>query len=366
MTARILRYFIASSAAIMLLLHARCSTSDVAGGGTDMPNGNVVAGILRAPDSSTVAGAEVCLRQVIITAEGDSIESQRVDTTDTDGKYSFGNVVRGNYILHVCDSAKNLAAINQFITVAADTGNEEIDGRLLLSRRVDVSGHVILPLDFKQHARMRVFVPGMGNAQIPDSTGKYVFAGLPQGEYDIAFAYSDIVNFSHVNIAAASAQKIYLCDYEFALMDTMANAEYSRHNHQMSSSYYISPKSYAEGEAPQWYRDVDTTSVKYYKRSKKDDYFEEWHHDPSEAKRYYDWIAIGALFNNNGTAILVTARGDTMKLIGSIPASFPRMGEIVVAAVRETQNQISGEALFEVVSMAVLPKSYLSKYGENN
>jgi len=353
MMPKTIRTLVAACTAAAFALMAGCSTSEVAGGGTDMPNGTVMAGRIVTQDSTAVAGAPVTLRRIKVTALGDSIVSERRDTTDAGGSYRFSDVAEGGYIVYAADSLRALAAIDQFVTVASDTGLAISVPDMVFRTQVNLIGHILLPEGLNNaYADTRVFVPGTGRAALPDSQGQFRLSGLPRGAYDVGFVCSNIANFTHVDITADQPRDILLRDFEFAIMDAMADAEYRPYEDDMERSYYVSPKAYFGDQWPVWYSQVDTANVDYFRQDSTTNDLHHWRRDSLAALREYDDVVAGHLFPagaQSDEAVLVTRAQDSLSLFGAPLVGMAKQGEFVVALVKVHVDTATAMVRFEVM-----------------
>jgi hypothetical protein len=336
-------------------LSCTSATGPVSGGGSDLPNGTVM-GTLYESDSSEAAAGEVVLRKVVVTSSGDSTAWEQSVEVESGGTYTFDSVAAGRYAL-VCFSAdSSLAAIDQHIDKTTDTGSLSAD--LLLAPTVDLVGHIDLPPGF-YYSRLRAFVPGTHAWSTVGSDRRYVLARMPQGSYDIAFAYDNTVNYLHVSLTADSADaRVYVRTADFAVMNVMADSAESYYSSTCLHSYDIVPKSYSQGQHPPWYDSVSLDLVTYYRYSQGDTTV--WVEDPMPGPREYDVILVGILFRGeSGEVFLETFDGKWLLLVGALVATADLPVEPVVVAAREIDDGTGG-FYYEVVEIAASPSRFFS------
>jgi hypothetical protein len=333
-----------------------CSTTNIAGGGSDMPNGYTVAGLIYNHDSLPAANAEVTLTKVVVTSAGDSVVDQWIDTADADGRYRLEDVTTGSHMLRAISHDGATIALDQAVVV--DSQSERSDRDLVLESRVDVQGHLILPDGLASYGSVKVFVPGMGVWVCPDDSGNYRLSRMPRGSYDIAFALDRSVNFTRVRIDTGALSRVNLWDVEFAVIGAMANTEFTDFDHTFERAYYVSPRQYRLGQEPQRLDSADLEHVDYFRYDTTSGAMIEWRKDGPGPMDEYDISVAGLLFAAGGdTARLVNPmRGDTLLLLGEILSRFPRQGEMVVAGLRMRQGNPGRIPLFDVIFMELRPE----------
>jgi hypothetical protein len=341
-------------AAYLCWLFYGCSSGDTAGGGTNLPNGNTVAGKITSSDSTLCSGVSVNLASVIITQYGDSVIALWADTTDAQGVYRIEGVAPGHHLLYAKSANGNATAIDQFVELGEDTSVEISLGDIVISSHVNLIGHVILPLGFDKIAQLRVFIPGTGQTASVDSAGRFRLAGVPQGRYDIAFVMDSVANFTRVDIHGGDSGDIVLRDIEFAFVGGMADAKYKPHETEIDSCFYVSPRHYSGEGRPDWYNDIDTTHVEYFNFDRNTEEFDEWTYDSLKALEY-DFVLTGMLIWNDTVPVIVLRRGEEFPLCGELVHQLPDTAVLIIAAVKIRHEDDPDEMCFEIVAFQILP-----------
>ena len=336
------------------LFFTGCSTPvDIAGGGSDLPNGTTVAGIVYTSDLQPASNTEVLLTAMVLTETEDSVVEIQIDTTDDNGSFELKPATTGNFFLRARTLNGELMAFEQNLAVEPENN---LRHNLVLHQTIELTGRLILPMGFSIYDSVSVFVPGLGQDRInPDDSGTYRLSHVPSGKIDIAFSLSGSINFTHITIDENDISDVRLWDIAFAPVGVMANAEYELYTNTFDKAYYVSPRDYSADKRPMHLDSVDTQRVNYYKYDSLDHELVEWNPDFQRTTQEYDLSAAGYLFSATATAdtayLVDPTLRDTLRLFGEILEHFPQQGEFVVAGLRIIPEEQGLEDVYNVVFM---------------
>jgi hypothetical protein len=324
-----------------------CAGNPVAGGGSDMPNGAAIAGVVYDIHGDPAPGQTVNLRRIVLTAGGDSIMFERSEQSDAHGAFLFDSIDSGEYTLLCRDSAASRGAIAQRLPARC---GDTLTRALQLAPCVSLVGHVHVPaMGYAED--VQVFIPGYGEIASTKTLGRYVLQCVPQGEYDIAYAFNGIVNLTHIAIQAGAGDLVHLRDVQIALFDVMAADTVSRYEHQFVKSYYVTPRFYEQANFPNWYEGIDFGRVTYH--SVIDGEFEQWLDQPAEPPAY-DSVLVGMLFRDERRGVgMAQFMGDTICLAG-LESAAPAQPVYAIAAVRASDAGV--DCPLTVVELRVVPE----------
>jgi len=342
-------------AGTLVALLASCSgDAPTAGGGSDLPNGAVAAlsGSLFLPDSSEAAGAEVWVRQVVITAQCDSVTFEQQAVCDAHGRYAFDSIPQGAYSVYGLSADRSLKVLYSFVELATD--HERIVEDLYLRAPVDVIGYIQVPPGLLLQS-MDVLIPGTSvgmRINVDRGVMQYVLNGAPAGYYDVAFVYGEAVDFMTVRVWPEQGQyAVRARDVRFAMLDIMADTAASFHPTTTERCFYVSPVSYPQGTGPAWYRNADFSGMRYYQHSAEGTRL--WVDDSLGDVQQYDTTMAGTFYRDSlGRVVLEFVPSQFVVLTGDRAAarasSIPRFA--VVAARR---IETAGEIVWEVLDIQV-------------
>lgn len=335
------------------LFFASCSTPvDIAGGGSDLPNGTTVAGIVYTSDLQPAANTEVLLTAMVLTETEDSVIEILTDTTDDNGSFELKPATTGNFFLRARTLNGDLMAFEQNVAVEPEN---DLRHDLVLHQTIELTGRLILPRGFSIYDSVSVFIPGLGQDRIPpDDSGNYRLSHVPSGKIDIAFALGGSINFTHITIDENNSSNVRLWDIAFAPVGVMANAEYELYTTTFDKAYYVSPRDYSAAKRPMHLDSVDTQRVNYYKYDSLNHELIKWNPDFQRQTQEYDLSVAGYLFSSaTDTAYLVvdTMQSDTLRLFGEILEDFAQQGEFVIAGLRIITEEQGIGNVYNVVFM---------------
>ncbi len=328
-----------------------CSSSPTAGGGSDLPNGNVLAvvsGTVVLPDSTPAAGAEVSLRSVRVTPKGDSITGEYTAVTDADGAYALDSVAPGRYVLLVEHKGGGLAAFDQFVDVL-DTVDTAL-GAARLAPCVDLVGFVELPPGFF-YSKAGVRIVGAGRRALVDINRMYVLEDVPRGTYDIAFTYDSIVNYLRLELPPRgfADSVVYIRNVAFAVMDVMGDTSHEFHASGMRHSYAITPRQYDHGQEPPWYSSVDLARVTYFEWE--GDGLTEWMPDQAGPAAEYDTLLSGMLYRDDHGQVLIETVGGRVLVLSGMPSGVLAGDEPVFVTVAVLERWDGNRTYYTVVDV---------------
>lgn len=328
-----------------------CSSSPTAGGGSDLPNGTVLAlvsGTVVLPDSTPAAGAEVSLRAITVAPKQDSITAEYTAVTDADGAYALDSVPPGRYVLLVNGGNGDLAAFDQFVEVA--DSSDTAFATVKLAPRIDLVGFVELPPGFF-YSRAGVRIPGADRTAWVDINRMYVLEDVPRGTYDIAFTYDSIVNYLRLELSPRreSDSVVYIRNVAFAVMGVMGDTSHEFHASHMRHSYSITPRPYEHGQEPPWYSSVDLAQVTYFEWE--GDELTEWMPEQAMPSAEYDTLLSGMVYrDNHGRVLIETVDGRVFTLSG-MPIGDLCGGEPLFVTVAVLERWDGKRTYYEVVDV---------------
>ncbi len=323
-----------------------CSSSPTAGGGSDLPNGAValLTGTVLLPDSTPAQDVDAVLREIVVSSTGDSVVSEQLTVTDSTGTFWFEAVAAGRYVLLIEESS-GLAAVDQFVEVG-DSGVVRVPA-LRLCRRVDLVGFVELPAGYF-YSNVRVWVPGVCDGSRADLNRMYLLSNVPQGHYDVALSYGDVVNYLRVEVrqCMSSDSTVQMRNVQFAVVEAMAQTAHPYHVTTAVHSYSVVPIQYERGQEPPWYSQVVLSRVVYYDWD--GDQPTEWVPGGTPPVPVYDAVVSGVVHRElNGQVVLESTAGMFYVLTG------PLVGFVGPNPVAVTVAVVVRGAAYEVVDIYV-------------
>jgi hypothetical protein len=243
----------------LVLLGVRCSrqATEYSGGSTNTSNARL-AGIVFDKNGMPEANASVILRNIIVTANGDSLQNEWRSTTNGGGDYFFDSLPTGTYVLAGYDDEMLTADYNTRFPLTGDT-----IAQLSLSRLLVLKGRVLADSSVSRQT-MVVTATGVVRPVHPDNQGFYVIAGIPRGQFDIAFIHNSTVDYLPIRILSCGSclgDTVYARDVSFAKQNTTT---YSYFRTTLPAAYSVQPVVYAPGTEPSWYAGKDFSLIEYF------------------------------------------------------------------------------------------------------
>ncbi len=190
---RILHLFCILS--ILLLMYTGCTLStgdDIAGTGSQAGNGKVVATVL-GPEEIPVIGAEVYIRKSDFLKDTTEISSTKISDAITDSKGSFelDSVIPGTYFIEINDGIANALLMEcvKESTSVADSNVTDL-GNLVLQPVASFNGTVERE-NISDMVAIYIQMYGLDRAQKADTSGKFLFTGVPSGMFALKITSSD-------------------------------------------------------------------------------------------------------------------------------------------------------------------------------
>ena len=185
---------------VLSWLLLRCSSSPVAGNGSDVGNG-VVMGVLYKPDGTYAAGASVCLLGCShVPSAADTVVMPKAlaaaapadtlmwTTADDKGKYRFDNVLPGCYNMQA--KLGVLGAFIDSVSMSDALAGIALDDTLLGISAV-VGTTQLAPAATQAQAGIKVYIVGTTHMAELDSSGRFVLLGIAQGSYTLWIVPAD-------------------------------------------------------------------------------------------------------------------------------------------------------------------------------
>ncbi len=320
-----------------------CSGSPerIAGGGSDMPNGAVasVTGAVRLPTGSPAAGAELVLRNGVVVEKGDSTVENFRTVSSIEGEFTFKSVPSGKYSLYgeKRDGNRRLSGLIQNEIVLRDN---RVTVDLEVRPEISLRGRIAAPPGVSP-ACLTVFVPGTDASVVPDSNGNFSIEKLPQGEYDLAYACENSVNYTRIRVRSDCEDSYLLPDLPYAPFGYMADdSAYMRHPSALDQSFYVSPINYRTGEKPSYYADVEREHLRYYRR--RDGSMHQWYVDstPEEGFVPADTVITGCFseVETDSLVIITPPNRDTFDVVNGSEFISYRAKVVHAALKRESEK----------------------------
>ncbi len=341
-----------TGAATALLIS--CGSNPVAGGGSDMPNGAAIAGVVYDMHGDPVPRQEVVLRRIHISTAGDSVLEELIDTADNAGAFAFGELDSGEYVMVCQDEALSQAAIVQQIEV---NKTDTVEQTIRLNPCIGLVGHVHVP-GKGLSPDVNVFIPGYDLSAMTETMGRYVLQCAPQGEYDIGFIYDGVLNFTRISVRAGIGELVHMRDIEIAVLDIMAADTKTLYDHGFDRSYYVTPRFYDKINIPRWYEGIDFERILYYRPA--GNAFVPWENEPNTSLGY-DTVLTGIVFGDSAGALqLVQFMGDTVCLLYDKEKRFlPEPAHALVAARKVDSTAVCPYAVVEILLDPLFCESFL-------
>ncbi len=253
-----IRYLGLLCAMSMLLIRCSSGPAPVAGG-TVIPN--LIVGNVVYEDSRPAIGKTVSIKSVIITPDNDSCTIDTTAVTDESGRYEFGCIPKGKYIISCDDSAAGLSAI--IAKFERKTDSTVVASNMVLRSKVTLIGRVLSEEGISK-TNIQVFIPGVSARVFADSDGVYSLPQMPQGHFEIAFISGNTINFLPTTVENITAPTVYMKDVKVELKGSNLYDDYAFYDHQFEYSYSILPIGYKPGNEPDWYLNKNFTGPKYF------------------------------------------------------------------------------------------------------
>jgi hypothetical protein len=255
------RTFFIIMTACLLATIVRCSRQPfvVAGGSTSTTNARLT-GTVFGKNGQVVVGADVILREIIMTSRGDSVRNEWHTTAGSSGDYAFDAVPAGNYVLCASDPEPGDADYKTKCEVRGDTAV-----RLALSKPYVLKGRVCADSSIRKQTIV-VAAAGIVRPVHPDSLGFFAIPGVPRGQYDIGFVHGSAVDYLPLQVLPGSAgDTVCVRDVYF----TYNNTPYSYYGTTLPGACAVLPIVYAPGSEPPWHAEpgLDFEHVGYFSTS---------------------------------------------------------------------------------------------------
>ncbi|MFP4241814.1 MAG: hypothetical protein ACLFTW_07575 [Chitinispirillaceae bacterium] len=246
--------------ALLFLWACRCGNTTVTGGGSDLPDMSYSCrGIVAAPDSTSVSDIQVILRRIAMTSRGDSIEWEDSSMTGSDGSFAFTGLQQGGYVLYSRDTAAGRSGVSSRVKLLKDSS---LQNRLILARETGMRGR-ILDRHNNPLSGVLISLAGTGRRCISDSMGFYSFSISAGSRCEMALFPGNLAGMVPMTIKNHVDDSVFVRDIA---LDTAA-ADLSQMYGYFSntcSTYTVSPVVYDELTRPQWYGNLDFSSVTYH------------------------------------------------------------------------------------------------------
>lgn len=172
-----------------------CAADQIAGGGTETGHART-QGTLVKLDGTPASGTQVYLRPndylPNITAKvAAQLALKILDSTATDslGNFAFDSIDAGTYTLECVDAQTEMGSLIDSVVVDNPDSITVVETDTLRPLGV-LEGRIQLP-DSAALAQTRVLLYGLDRVAVPDSTGAFAIAGLPEGKYDYRIVTPD-------------------------------------------------------------------------------------------------------------------------------------------------------------------------------
>ncbi len=244
---------------IVSMLLIRCSSGPApVAGGTVIPN--LIVGNVVYEDSRPAIGKTVRIKSIIITPDSDSAFIDTTVVTDESGRYEFGYIPKGKYVISCDDAAARLSSI--ISKFERKTDSTIVAGNMILKSKVMLIGRVLTEEGISK-SNIQVFIPGISERVFTDSNGIYTLPLMPQGHYELTVISGNTINFLPTTIENVTQATVYVKDIKIELQGSNLD-DYSFYNHDFDYSYSILPIGYKAGNEPLWYVNKNFTGPKYF------------------------------------------------------------------------------------------------------
>lgn len=256
----------------LIVLLFSCSSEDMAGGGTGMPNG-VVEIVCVDSLSNIVVGADVQLLGIIITESGDSSFFKSNLITDPSGKCCFKNVPNGKFVISINDSISNKGAL---ITRVEVNGNLwKNDNPIVLYKITTLKGRVV---NWKDNSDFSVIIPGIEKSFAVNDSGFFTIPGFLNGNIDICLVSESIVNYLSLKSSGSNDNDTtYIRDVNFVSSDLSDSYFNNYYEQKAKRAFQIRPEYYEPHNKPAWYNEHDFSKVDYLIEDHLGEYKTDWH-----------------------------------------------------------------------------------------
>ncbi len=323
------------------------SPRDIAGGGSDLPNGAVasLSGIVYLYDATPGRDAEVILRSGISVENGDSVVEEFHTVAGEGGVFSFDSVPWGPYSLYgrVEHGGRRLSGLLQN---ELEVRENDIARDILLHPSTNFRGRMVTPPGISVSC-LTVFVPGTDIRITPDAEGRFSLEQVPRGEYDIAYACGATVNYTRIGVQSTCKDTFVLPDLPYTPFGYMADdSMYTRHRFALEQSFYMSPRHYRQGNTPQRYSEVEREHVRYYSR-RSDGAMHRWFVDSvgKDGMELVDTVVTGCFMKleTDSFVIVVPPVSDTFSVVNGV--EFMMYGGMVIQAALQREQATSWRIL---------------------
>ncbi len=177
------KFILSLISSVILSVYMGCSMSDMAGTGSQAGNGMVVGTVLL-PDGSPAAGAELFIRTESFLKDTSYSQAERVPdaVTNSTGAFAIDSVNTGNYFIEINDGSRNAVLvkcnINTFIPGVFNLDTVQLQPSAGFYGMVDRKN---IPVS----DNIYIQVYGLDRVQSVDTSGEFIFGGLPAGTHII-------------------------------------------------------------------------------------------------------------------------------------------------------------------------------------
>jgi hypothetical protein len=229
--ARIVIFVACAAVALVALLFSACGKQDVFEPLEPPPGASVIAGTVRSPDGTTVAGAVLTIEPVsggltatvnqVIDQAGKLVDPARPEpmggpigaratVADEDGRFAFSGVDPGRYAMRA-EAADHIGAATEIEVFAPgsaayrDTVQVDIDltptGTFLGTATLENS------LD---HSSTVVYVQGTSYVAVTDPAGNYAIVGVPVATWDLQATHPGYLDRVTAGTITAAGDSVFL------------------------------------------------------------------------------------------------------------------------------------------------------------
>ncbi len=190
----------------------RCTT-DIAGGGSDLPDKNVVTGSIYTTECLPAANTQVVMVPEDYNSLTDApIPEIAVDTTDSAGTFVFNDCRKGTYAIQGVQLADRTRLLITGVTVGDDTTRVTDD-----TLRVPGTVKIFFP-DSQQSADGRAYIPGTVIASAPAADGYALLDSVPAGTVpgvNFLLANDSVLSAARTSITVPSGDTVVITKPEW-------------------------------------------------------------------------------------------------------------------------------------------------------
>jgi|WetSurMetagenome_2_1015567.scaffolds.fasta_scaffold00045_9 hypothetical protein len=247
---------VAGALAVSMLM--QCSSTTVAGSGSQAGNGKVEC-LVTDFNGTAYSNVRVTLKRVKITKSDDSVLSSWTRLTDVDGHCGFDSLPSGSFTAECGNRDSGAAALVS--KVYSDMDSVIV---LYMEPTITVKGRLLMATGINPGS-VSVFVPGCQESVKPDTNGFYVLPNVPLGQHDICFRMNSTINYLPVRVERSTDGTVFLRDVTFAESASAAAEVYSFYETTLSPTFAVVFTAYDSARTPAWYEGKDFSPVQYYR-----------------------------------------------------------------------------------------------------